>query len=92
MVRRPAAEMLESEWQSSQSSDTSRAFRDWRWPMKCQRKLSPWSACLAARSWRRFSPTTSTPASASTPRSSALTYFVAATTVTPGPTSARIRS
>ena len=36
----------------------------------------------------RFSPTTATPASASTPISSAVTYFVAATTVMPGPASA----
>src|SRR3954447_4255491 len=60
--------------------------------MKCQRKASPCSACLAARSWARFSPTTSTPASASAPRSSGATYFVAATIVTSGPSSPRMRS
>ena len=61
-------------------------------PMKCQRNASPYSACLASRSCTRFSPTTSIPASASTAKSASGTYFVAATTVTPGPTSARIRS
>ena len=40
---------------------------------------------LASRSWARFSPTTSTPASTSTAMSSSDTYFVAATTVTPAP-------
>src|SRR6476646_10505474 len=54
--------------------------------MKCQRKASPYSACLASRSWARFSPTTVTPASASDPMSASETYFVAATTVTSGPT------
>ena len=58
--------------------------------MKCQRNASPKAACLASRSWARFSPTTSTPASTSGERSS--TYFVAATIVTPGPSSVLIRS
>src|SRR6187431_794739 len=60
--------------------------------MKCQRKASPYAACLRSRSWARFSPTTSTPAAARRPMSSSATYFVAATIVTAGPTSARIRS
>src|SRR5436190_102303 len=60
--------------------------------MKCQRKRSPYRACFVSRSCARFSPTTSTPASARTPMRSAETYFVAATTVTPSPTSSRIRS
>src|SRR3954468_16031248 len=60
--------------------------------MKCQRKSPPCSACLASRSCARFSPTTSIPASASRGMSSAATYFVAATIVTPGPTSARMRA
>src|SRR3954447_2025613 len=60
--------------------------------MKCQRKASPYTACFASRSCARFSPTTSTPASASTAMSASATYLVAATTVTAGPTSARTRS
>ena len=35
--------------------------------MKSQAKRSPSRSCLASRSWRRFSPTSSTPASASAP-------------------------
>ena len=87
-----AADSLESEWQSSQSSFTTAALRLCRWPMKCHRKASPWRACLAARSCARFSPTTSIPASASAPRSSGSTYLVAATIVTSGPSSPRMRS
>ena len=79
-----------SEWTSSHIAFTTFALRLWRWPMKCQRKVSPYTACFASRSCARFSPTTSTPAWASTPMSSTDTYFVAATTVTSGPTSARI--
>ncbi len=60
--------------------------------MKCQRKSSPNRSCFASRSCARFSPTTSTPASARTAISSTDTYFVAATIVTPGPTSALISS
>ena len=60
--------------------------------MKCQRNASPYTACFASRSWARFSPTTSIPASTSTAMSSSETYFVAATTVTPAPTSRLIRS
>src|SRR5581483_6940331 len=33
--------------------------------MKCQRNAPAWRSCFARRSWSRFSPTTSTPASAS---------------------------
>src|SRR6266545_326572 len=48
--------------------------------------------CFATRSCARFSPTTSTPTAARTCISSIETYFVAATMVTDGPTSALIRS
>src|SRR4051794_24972767 len=65
---------------------------DCRRPMKCQRNASPYSACFSSRSCARFSPTTRTPASTSTARSADGTYFVAATTVTPAPTSACTRS
>src|SRR5262245_44052032 len=54
--------------------------------MKCQRNASPYSACFASRSCARFSPTTRTPASCSAAISESVTYFVAATTVTLGPT------
>src|SRR5919198_1924397 len=60
--------------------------------MKCQRNASPYSACFASRSWARFSPTTVTPASTRAAISASGTYFVAATIVTPGPTSAWMRS
>src|ERR1044072_1743644 len=93
IVSRRAADSLASEWQSSQSSFTVLALRLCRWPMKCQRNASPWRACLASRSWARFSPTTSMPASARPPSSSTSTYFVAATIVTCcPPSSAWIRS
>ena len=92
IVRRLAADSLASEWQSSHSSLTVFALRLCSWPMKCQRKASPWRACLASRSWALFSPTTSIPASRNRTRSSTATYLVAATTVTSGPSSARIRS
>src|SRR5262249_52025988 len=45
-----------------------------------------------SRSCARFSPTTATPASASSESSSIDTYFVATTTVTLSPTSSRTRS
>src|SRR5690348_2291510 len=54
--------------------------------MKCHRNAEPYSACFASRSCARFSPTTVTPASTSTLISRSGTYFVAVTTVTPGPT------
>src|SRR3954462_5385392 len=60
--------------------------------MKCQRKASPYSACLRSSSCARFSPTTSTPASTRTAMSASETYFVAATIVTCSPTSARMRA
>src|SRR6516225_9962950 len=91
-LRRAAAESESSEWTSSQSRLTSRALRLCRWPMKCQRNAAPYAACCASRSCSRFSPTTSIPASTSAAMSSTDTYFVAATIVTPGPTSALIRS
>src|SRR5215203_4544180 len=71
---------------------TSLALRLCRWPMKCQRKASPWAACFASRSCARFSPTTSIPASASAVMSSTATYLVAATIVTSGPTWSRTRA
>src|SRR6185295_6339355 len=91
-VSRRAADSESSEWTSSQRRLTTFTLFDWRWPMKCQRNASPYSACLRSRSCARFSPTTSMPASASTPRSASATYFVAATIVTVSPTSARMRS
>jgi len=87
-----AADSESSEWQSSQSALTTGAFRLWRWPMKCHRNCGPYRSCLAWRSCARFSPTTSTPASASRPSSSTATYFVATTTVTSGPTSSLMRA
>src|SRR5918995_433904 len=60
--------------------------------MKCQRKASPYSACLRSRSCARFSPTTSTPASTRMAMSSSDTYLVAATIVTSGPISPRMSS
>ena len=71
---------------------TAFALRLWRCPMKCQRKASPWAACLASRSCALFSPTTSIPASARTAISPTETYFVAATIVTSGPTSSLTRA
>src|SRR5262249_37619574 len=81
-----------SEWTSSQQRFTTLALFDCSRPMKCQRNASPYTACFASRSCARFSPTTSTPASARTAISSSATYFVAATTVTPGPTCSRTRA
>src|SRR6476620_8299757 len=60
--------------------------------MKCQRNASPYSAFFASRSCARFSPTTRTPASWSAAISGSVTYFVAATTVTSGPTCSCTRS
>src|SRR5262245_46379210 len=60
--------------------------------MKCQRNASPYSACFASRSCARFSPTTCTPASTSAAMSRSPTYFVAATTVTSGPTASWTRA
>src|SRR3954471_2781661 len=89
---RLAADSLERQSPSSQSRLPRFALRLCRWPMKCQRNASPWAACFASRSWARFSPTISIPASARAPSSSTETYFVAATIVTESPTSSRIRS
>src|SRR4051812_31950916 len=90
--RRRAAESESSEWTSSQTRLTTFTLFDCSWPMKCHRNVSPYSACFASRSCARFSPTTVTPASASTAMSSSRTYLVAATTVTFGPTSACTRA
>src|SRR3712207_297984 len=60
--------------------------------MKCQPNTLAYRACLARRSWRRFSPTVSTPASARIAISSSGTYLVATTIVTPGPISSRTRA
>src|SRR5215210_1087359 len=89
---RRAALCPSTECTSSQTRFTTFTLFDWSRPMKCQRNASPYSACLASRSWARFSPTTWTPASTRTRMSWRETYFVAATTVTPEPTSARTRS
>ena len=56
---RRAAECESSEWTSSQIRLTTLTLFDCRWPMKCQRNASPYSACFASRSCARFSPTTS---------------------------------
>src|SRR5207249_2077130 len=89
--RRLAAESVSSECTSSQMRFTTFTLFDCRRPMKCQRKVSPYSACLASRSCARFSPTTLIPASASAAISASVTYLVAATIVTASPTSARTR-
>src|SRR4051812_23650276 len=89
---RRAADSESSEWTSSQIRFTTLTLFDCRWPMKCQRNASPYSACFASRSCARFSPTTVTPASSSAVICASGTYFVAATIVTAGPTSACTRS
>ena len=91
-MRRRAAESESSEWTSSQRRFTTLTLFDCRWPMKCQRNASSYSACFCSRSCALFSPTTSTPAAARTAISPSGTYFVATTTVTPGPTSCLMRS
>src|SRR5688500_5024681 len=68
------------------------SLRLWRAPMKSQVNRSRCSSCLARRSWARFSPTRSMPASASAGRSDASTYLVAASTSTSGPIRSRTRS
>src|SRR3954471_14472602 len=90
--RRLAADSVEREGTRSQSPLITFSLWLCRWPMKCQRNASPWAACFASRSWARFSPTTSIPASARAPSSSTETYFVAATIVAESQTSSRIRS
>src|SRR5579871_3930522 len=87
--RRRAAESESSEWTSSQIRFTTLTLFDWRWPMKCQRNASPYSACFSSRSCARFSPTTVMPAATRMAMSGSETYFVAATTVTRSPTCAR---
>src|SRR5438270_1506102 len=84
-----AAESESSECTSSQIRFRTFTLFDWRWPMKCQRNASPYSACFASRSCARFSPTTVMPASTSLAMSGRSTYFVAATIVTSGPTTER---
>src|ERR671914_320641 len=76
----------------STSGAMSFSLRLWMAPMKSQVKRSPCSSCLARRSWARFSPTSSMPASASAGRSAASTYLVAASTSTSGPIRSRTRS
>src|SRR5258705_5049285 len=90
--RRRAAESESSEWTSSHVRLTIFTLFDCNWPMKCQRNASPYSACFASRSCARFSPTTVMPASTSAAMPASGTYFVAATTVTFGPTSAWMRA
>src|SRR5947209_16381480 len=91
-VSRLAADSESSECTSSQMRLTTLALFDCRWPMKCHRNVSPYSACLRSRSCARFSPTVRTPASASTAMSLGETYFVAATIVTPSPISLWMRA
>src|SRR5439155_9278226 len=88
---RRTAESESRECTSSQIRLTTLTLFDCRWPMKCQRNASPYSACFASRSCARFSPTTVTPASISAAIWASGTYLVAATIVTDGPTSACMR-
>src|SRR5919106_6475445 len=80
------------EWISRTFGAMSFSLRLWMAPMKSHMKRSPCSSCLARRSWARFSPTSSMPASASAGRSAASTYLVAASTSTSGPIRSRTRS
>src|SRR5918992_2402649 len=90
--RRRSAESDAIEWISRTFGAMSFSLRLWMAPMKSQVKRSPCSSCLARRSWARFSPTSSMPASASAGRSAASTYLVAASTSTSGPIRSRTRS
>ena len=60
-----SAESEATEWIRRTFGATSRTLRLWSAPMKSQLNRSRWSSCLASRSWARFSPTSSIPASAS---------------------------
>src|SRR5918992_6192265 len=80
------------EWISRTFGAMSFSFRLWRAPMKSHVNRSRCSSCFARRSWARFSPTSSMPASASAGRSPASTYFVAASTSTSGPIRSLTRS
>ena len=69
------------------------ALRLCRWPMKCQRNASPYAACFACEVLRAvLADDLDSRLGQRPPCPRADTYFVAATTVTPGPTSALIRS
>ena len=78
-VSRCAADTEASECTSSQIPLTTLALFALEVPDEVPPKRVAVTACLRSRSWARFSPTTSTPASARTPMSSSATYFVAAT-------------
>src|SRR5919106_6366035 len=87
-----SADSLATEWISLTSGRTDLTLRLCRLPMKSQTKRSPQRSRLASRSWSRFSPTSSTPPSASAPISSTGTYLVAARISTPEPARSRTRS
>src|SRR5919106_4138989 len=80
------------EWISRTFGATSLTFRLWSWPMKSQVNRSPCASCFASRSWARFSPTSSMPASASAGRSAASTYLTAARISMSGPICSRTDS
>src|SRR4051812_3324321 len=67
-----------TEWIRRTLGATSLILRLWSAPMKSQLKSSRCASCFATKSWARFSPTSSTPASARTGSSSAGTYLIAA--------------
>ena len=88
---RRSAESDATEWISSTCGTMSLTLRLWSWPMKCQRKTPGYASALATRSCARFSPSSVTPASASTPSSSSGTYLTAASS-SASPISERMRS
>src|ERR687895_633553 len=89
---RRSADSEAIEWIRRTFGATSFSLRLCRAPMKSHVKRSRCASCLASRSWARFSPTSSMPASARAGRSAASTYFVAASTSTSGPIRSRTRS
>src|ERR671915_352801 len=89
---RRSADSEAIEWIRRTFGEMSFSLRLWRAPMKSHVNRSRCSSCLARRSWARFSPTSSMPASASAGRSAASTYLVAASTSTSGPIRSRTRS
>src|SRR4249919_3321899 len=87
-----STESVATEWIRRTSGRIRLTLRLCRFPMKSQVKRSPHRSRFSSRSWRRFSPTNSTPASASAPMSSARMYLVAARTSISGPACSRVRS
>ncbi len=77
-----SAESEATEWIRRTCGTISRTRLLWSCPMKSHSNSSPCAATLASRSWARFSPTSRTPASARTGRSSADTYLIAASSST----------